>query len=94
MVARLCSVGGWGQLDCTYKVWAQPLIPNSNRYSSITYDVETQNVESVEVFGRRIVDFLARNVADLKKHGHWDRPKWGISIGDIFSIDPWEMINK
>ena len=32
MVARLCSAGGWGQLDCTYKIWAQPLTPNSAPY--------------------------------------------------------------
>ena len=32
MVAQLCSVGGWGQLDCTYKVASQPLILNSNPY--------------------------------------------------------------
>ena len=32
MVAQLCSVWGWGQLDCTYKVASQPLILNSNPY--------------------------------------------------------------
>ena len=28
MVAQLCSVKGWGQLDCTYKIWAHAIPSN------------------------------------------------------------------
>lgn len=54
-----------------------------------------------EVFGKRIVDFLARNVADLKMHGTWalkvtkmahfeDRngiPKWKQRVSPFFGGD-------
>lgn len=43
----------------------------NNVSSMLKRNCSSSSSQISEVFGKRIVDFLARNVADLKMHGTW-----------------------